>query len=122
MLSLPSSARLFVATDVGDGPHRLDSLMMLVRDVLGQDVFAGHLSSSPRVEEMVCTSLSRSIYLDRAPNSSRTHSPNEKHKWPLFRVGVRCVLGFAFTHGHIQFRSSATTFMSSLVLLESAQP
>lgn len=43
MLSLPSSVRLFVATDVVDGRRGPDSLMMLVRDVLGHDVFTGHL-------------------------------------------------------------------------------
>lgn len=43
MLSLPPSVRLFVATAVVDGRRGPDSLMALVRDVLGQDIFEGHL-------------------------------------------------------------------------------
>lgn len=43
MLSLPPSVRLFVATAVVDGRRGPDSLMVLVRDVLGQDIFEGHL-------------------------------------------------------------------------------
>ena len=43
MLSLPPSVRLFVATQVVDGRKGPDSLMTLVRDVLGEDIFAGHL-------------------------------------------------------------------------------
>lgn len=43
MLSLPPSVRLFVATRVVDGRKGPDSLMTLVRDVLGEDIFGGHL-------------------------------------------------------------------------------
>lgn len=43
MLSLPPSVRLFVATQVIDGRKGPDSLMTVVRDVLGEDIFAGHL-------------------------------------------------------------------------------
>ena len=43
MLSLPPSVRLFVATEVVDGRKGPDSLMTLVRDVLGHDIFEGHL-------------------------------------------------------------------------------
>ncbi len=43
MLSLPPSVRLFIATTVVDGRRGPDSLMALVRDVLGQDIFEGHL-------------------------------------------------------------------------------
>jgi len=43
MLSLPPSVRLFVATAVVDGRRGPDSLMVLVRDVLGHDIFDGHL-------------------------------------------------------------------------------
>jgi len=43
MLSLPPSVRLFIATEVVDGRKGPDSLMALVRDVLGQDIFGGHL-------------------------------------------------------------------------------
>lgn len=43
MLSLPPSVRLFVATSVVDGRKGPDSLMTLVRDVLGEDIFDGHL-------------------------------------------------------------------------------
>jgi transposase len=43
MLSLPPSVRLFVATAVVDGRRGPDSLMALVRDVLGHDIFEGHL-------------------------------------------------------------------------------
>jgi transposase len=43
MLSLPPSVRLFVATQVVDGRKGPDSLMTLVRDVLGEDIFGGHL-------------------------------------------------------------------------------
>lgn len=43
MLSLPPSVRLFVATAVVDGRRGPDSLMVLVRDVLGHDIFEGHL-------------------------------------------------------------------------------
>jgi transposase len=43
VLSLPPSVRLFVATEVIDGRKGPDSLMTLVRDVLGEDIFDGHL-------------------------------------------------------------------------------
>jgi transposase len=43
MLSLPPSVRLFIATRLVDGRKGPDSLMTLVRDVLGQDIFDGHL-------------------------------------------------------------------------------
>jgi transposase len=43
MLSWPPSVRLFVATRVVDGRKGPDSLMTLVRDVLGADIFNGHL-------------------------------------------------------------------------------
>lgn len=43
MLSLPPSVRLFIATQVIDGRKGPDNLMMLVRDVLGEDIFTGHL-------------------------------------------------------------------------------
>src|SRR5690606_40050247 len=43
MLCLPPSVRLFVATRVVDGRKGPDSLMTLVRDVLGEDIFNGHL-------------------------------------------------------------------------------
>jgi transposase len=43
MLSLPPSVRLFIATEVVDGRKGPDSLMTLVRDVLGHDIFEGHL-------------------------------------------------------------------------------
>ena len=43
MLSLPPSVRLFIATQLVDGRKGPDSLMTLVRDVLGQDIFGGHL-------------------------------------------------------------------------------
>ena len=43
MFSLPPSVRLFVAAQLVDGRKGPDSLMTLVRDVLGQDIFDGHL-------------------------------------------------------------------------------
>lgn len=43
MLSLPPSVRLFAATQLIDGRKGPDSLMVLVRDVLGYDPFSGHL-------------------------------------------------------------------------------
>jgi len=43
MLSLPPSVRVFVATQPVDGRKGADSLMVIVRDVLGQDPLAGHL-------------------------------------------------------------------------------
>ena len=43
MLSLPPSVRLFVATQLVDGRKGPDSLMTLVRDLLGEDIFEGHL-------------------------------------------------------------------------------
>lgn len=43
MLSLPPSVRLFVATQLIDGRKGPDSLMTLVRDLLGEDIFEGHL-------------------------------------------------------------------------------
>ena len=43
MLSLPPSVRLFVATQPVDGRKGPDSLMALVRDVLGRDPLSGHL-------------------------------------------------------------------------------
>jgi transposase len=43
MLSLPPSVRLFVATQPVDGRKGADSLMVIVRDVLGHDPLSGHL-------------------------------------------------------------------------------
>ena len=43
MLSLPPSVRLFVATQPVDGRKGADSLMVIVRDVFGQDPLGGHL-------------------------------------------------------------------------------
>ena len=43
MLSLPPSVRLFVATQPVDGRKGVDSLMVIVRDVFGQDPLSGHL-------------------------------------------------------------------------------
>lgn len=43
MLSLPPSVRLFVASQPVDGRKGADSLMVIVRDVFGQDPLSGHL-------------------------------------------------------------------------------
>lgn len=43
MWGWPPSVRLFVATELVDGRKGPDSLMTLVRDVLGHDIFDGHL-------------------------------------------------------------------------------
>jgi transposase len=43
VLSLPPSVRLFVATQPVDGRKGADSLMVIVRDVFGQDPMSGHL-------------------------------------------------------------------------------
>ncbi|MCA9600364.1 MAG: IS66 family insertion sequence element accessory protein TnpB [Myxococcales bacterium] len=43
MLSLPPSVRLFMATQPVDGRKGPDSLLALIRDVLGYDPFSGHL-------------------------------------------------------------------------------
>ena len=43
MLSLPPSVRVFVATQPVDGRKGADSLMAIVRDVLGHDPLSGHL-------------------------------------------------------------------------------
>lgn len=43
MLSLPPSVRLFVATQPVDGRKGADSLMILVRNALGEDPLSGHL-------------------------------------------------------------------------------
>ena len=43
MLSLPPSVRVFVATQPIDGRKGTDSLMAIVRDLLGQDPLSGHL-------------------------------------------------------------------------------
>lgn len=43
MLSLPPSVRLFVTTQPVDGRKGVDSLMVLVRDVLRHDPLSGHL-------------------------------------------------------------------------------
>ncbi len=43
MLSLPPSVRLFMATQAVDGRKGVDSLMVLVRDVLKHDPLSGHL-------------------------------------------------------------------------------
>lgn len=43
MLSLPPSVRVFVATQPVDGRKGADSLMVIVRDVLGHDPLGGHL-------------------------------------------------------------------------------
>lgn len=43
MLSLPPCVRLFVATQAVDGRKGADSLMVLVRNALGEDPLSGHL-------------------------------------------------------------------------------
>jgi len=43
VLSLPPSVRVFVATQPVDGRKGADSLMVMVRDVLGHDPLGGHL-------------------------------------------------------------------------------
>ena len=43
MLSLPPSVRVFVATQPIDGRKGADSLMVIVRDLLGHDPLSGHL-------------------------------------------------------------------------------
>ena len=43
MLSLPPSVRVFVATQPVDGRKGADSLMAMVRDLLGHDPLSGHL-------------------------------------------------------------------------------
>lgn len=43
MLSLPPSVRVFVATQPVDGRKGADSLMAIVRDLLGHDPLTGHL-------------------------------------------------------------------------------
>ena len=43
MLSLPSSVRIFVATDPVDFRKAFDGLCAVVRDVLSDDPFGGHL-------------------------------------------------------------------------------
>lgn len=43
MLSLPPSVRVFVATQAIDGRKGADSLMAIVRDLLGHDPLSGHL-------------------------------------------------------------------------------
>ena len=43
MLSLPPSVRVFVATQPVDGWKGADSLMVIVRDVFGEDPLGGHL-------------------------------------------------------------------------------
>jgi hypothetical protein len=45
MFNLPPSVRLFIAAQLVDGRKGPDSLITLVRDVLGQDIFDGHLSA-----------------------------------------------------------------------------
>jgi transposase len=42
MLSLPPSVKLFVATQTVDGRKGPDSLLVLVRESFGVDVFSGH--------------------------------------------------------------------------------
>jgi transposase len=42
MLSLPPSVKLFVATQTVDGRKGPDSLLVLVRERFGVDVFSGH--------------------------------------------------------------------------------
>jgi transposase len=43
MLSLPPSVRVFVATQPVDGRKGADSLIAIVRDLLGHDPLSGHL-------------------------------------------------------------------------------
>jgi len=61
VLSLPPSVRLFVATQPVDGRKGADSLMVIVRDVFGQDPLSGHLFIffSKRCERI------RVVYWDR---------------------------------------------------------
>ena len=62
MLSLPPSVRLLVATQPVDGRKGIDSLMVIVRDVFGQDPHTGHLFvfSSKRCDRV------RIVYWDRS--------------------------------------------------------
>jgi len=61
VLSLPPSVRLFVASQPVDGRKGADSLMVIVRDVFGQDPLSGHLFVffSKRCERI------RVVYWDR---------------------------------------------------------
>lgn len=43
MLNLPPSVKVFVATEVADMRKSIDALSTLVKDVLVQDPFSGHL-------------------------------------------------------------------------------
>lgn len=43
MLSLPSSVRVFVATDATDMRRSIDGLSAVVRGAWGQDAYSGHL-------------------------------------------------------------------------------
>ena len=61
MLTLPSSVRVFVASQPVDGRKGADSPMAIVRDVFGQDPLGGHLFVffSKRCERV------RIVYWDR---------------------------------------------------------
>jgi hypothetical protein len=53
MFSLPPSVRLFIAAQLVDGRKGPDSLMTLVRDVLGQDIFDRPLSATPPTRQVL---------------------------------------------------------------------
>lgn len=43
MLSLPPSVKVFIASEAADMRKSIDALSMLVKDVLSQDPFSGHM-------------------------------------------------------------------------------
>jgi transposase len=43
MLNLPPSVKVYVATDITDMRRSIDSLSVLVQEILKKDVFSGHL-------------------------------------------------------------------------------
>jgi hypothetical protein len=87
VLSLPPSVRLFVATQPVDGRKGADSLMVIVRDVFGQDpLFCGERSSvTSRAAErhgfdgdVQSNAYRRATYFQAASRIRRTESFGRK--------------------------------------------
>jgi len=88
VLSLPPSVRLFVATQPVDGRKGTDSLMILVRNALGEDPLSGHLYVffSKRRDRV------RIVYWDRSGFAMWTKRLEQGRFHARFRTQVQTLL------------------------------
>jgi len=84
MLSLPPSVRVFVATQPVDGRKGADSLIAIVRDLLGHDPLSGHLYVffSRRCDRV------RIVYWDRNGIAMWTKAPRIRKLIDGERIGI----------------------------------